>query len=158
MNRINAYFSTLMVLAALLLSPVAAAEPIEFEMEDIDGKQHKLSSYRGKWVLLNYWATWCGPCRQEMPDLDELHETNEDVVVLGINLEDASSRKLKMFREQYSISFPLLKSSADADGINGPIQKLPTSYLLSSDGEIAGYQVGTITREAIESYIDKQAK
>ncbi|OOZ38469.1 hypothetical protein BOW52_08485 [Solemya elarraichensis gill symbiont] len=99
-----------MLLVTLLLSPVVVAEPIDFEMADIDGKQHSLSSYRGKWVLLNYWASWCGPCRQEMPDLDELHESNEDVVVLGINLEDASARKLRLFREQYSISFPLLKS------------------------------------------------
>ena len=125
-------------------------------MDDIDGNRHALSDYRGKWVLLNYWASWCGPCRQEMPDLDEFHQMNENAVVLGINLEDASVRKLKMFREQYSISFPLLRSSADAEGIDGPIQMLPTSYLIDPQGEIAAFEIGTVSREAIESYIQKQ--
>jgi peroxiredoxin len=147
-----------MLLAILLLPPVVAAELIELEMKDVDGKVHSLSDYRGKWVLLNYWASWCGPCKQEMPDLDKLHETREDTVVLGVNMEDASVGKLKIFREQYSISFPLLRSSSDADGIDGPIQMLPTSYLINPQGEIAAYQVGTVTREAIESFIEKQGK
>lgn len=149
-------FSRICILL-LVWSVLAMAEAVDFEKVDLEGNTHRLSDYRGKWVLVNYWATWCPPCKEEMPDLEMFHDTHKDkdAVVLGINHEDASLEQLQEFQEDYFISFPLLRGSAYEDGINGPLEGLPTSYLIDPSGEIVAEQVGMVSREAIESFIEK---
>lgn len=143
------------VLSGLLLMTAARAEPVDFELPDINGVKHKLSDYRGKWVLVNYWATWCPPCLEELPELVIFHETHKDTdaVVLGVNFEDVDTATLKKFIDNYSISYPVVRSKPGASGALGAIPGLPTSYLVNPQGEVIARQVGPVTGKKIEKFI-----
>jgi len=145
----------LIVLAWLmLLAPLVWAEP-DFTLNDLDGKPHHLSDYRGKWVVVNYWATWCPPCREELPELVMFYEHNkEKAVVLGINMEQLDNAKLKQFVDDNLISYPVLKGTPAAEV--GPVPGLPTTYLVSPEGKLVARQVGMITADGIETFINKK--
>ena len=145
-----------MFLVFMLLLPAAAfAEPIDFELPGLDGKQYKLSDYRGKWVLVNFWATWCPPCLEEMPDLELFHAKHKDndAVVLGLNMEDISMQKLEKFVEQQFVSYPILLTDTTSKLPFGRVSGLPTSFLISPEGEVAARQVGVVTAKSIERFM-----
>lgn len=142
-----------------LFSVLAHAEPIDFNLPDLDGKQRSLSEFRGKWVVLNYWATWCPPCLEEIPDLVAFHDrhADKDAVVIGINYENIPVGQLKVFADQYFISYPILingdmKPAHERLAVGG----IPTSYIISPEGEPVARQIGTITVDQLETYIAKQ--
>ncbi len=141
-------------------SGVALAEPVDFELEDINGVKHRLSDYRGKWVVVNYWATWCPPCLAEIPELVDFHEERQDkdAVVLGIDFEDIGIKKLRQFVEEYFINYPILRSSPGPSGELGEIPGLPTTYLISPEGEIVARQVGGVTAQLISDFIASQVE
>ncbi len=143
------------LLAALLLvASVAGANP-EFTLSDLNGKPHRLSDYRGKWVIVNYWATWCPPCREEIPDLVMFYEKNKSkAVVLGINMEKIDVKALRQFVDDNLISYPVFAGSVDAEV--GPIPGLPTTYLVDPEGRLVARYIGMITSEGIEAYINKK--
>jgi len=136
----------------------AQAEPAEFTLSDVQGVEHKLSDYRGKWVVVNYWATWCPPCLTEIPELVDFHEArkDKDAVVLGVNFEDISLSALKQFSEEYFMNFPVLRSKPGPSSALGPIPGLPTTYLVSPEGEVVARQVGPVTAELIADFIAQQ--
>jgi len=136
----------------------AQAEPAEFTLLDVQGVKHNLSDYRGKWVVVNYWATWCPPCLTEIPELVDFHEErkDKDAVVLGVNFENISLNALKQFSEEYFMSFPVLRSTPGPDSALGPIPGLPTTYLVSPEGEVVARQVGPVTAELIAAFIAQQ--
>lgn len=143
-----------LLFALLLITAGAIADP-DFTLQDIDGKQHRLSDYRGKWVVVNYWATWCPPCREEIPELVEFHERHKDhdAVVLGINMEQVAIEDLRQFVEENFISYPVLPGSS-AMATVGPVRGLPTTYLVAPDGRLVARQVGGVTAAGIESFIE----
>ncbi len=136
----------------------AQAETAEFTLLDVQGVKHNLSDYRGKWVVVNYWATWCPPCLTEIPELVDFHEDrkDKDAVVLGVNFEDISHNALKQFSEEYFMNFPVLRSKPGPDSALGPIPGLPTTYLVSPEGEVVARQVGPVTAELIAEFIAQQ--
>ncbi len=142
-------------LMALLLIPVSATAGSDFTLPGIDGKTYRLSDYRGKWVVVNYWATWCPPCRAEIPDLVEFHERNRErgAVVLGVAYEQISVEQLRKFADKYAINYPILKAEPGSSEVLGPIEGLPTTYLVSPEGEVVARQSGLVTGEAIERFI-----
>jgi len=151
------------VAASFSVSTVNAADDelvaAEFTINDINGKSHKLSDYRGKWVVVNYWATWCPPCLEEIPDLTEFHDKHKDTdaVVLGINTEDLTNDRLIEFTDSFLVSYPMLHGVADpnADYILGPIPAMPTTYIVSPKGQVISRRVGRITGEMIENFMVK---
>lgn len=139
-------------------SAVMADETVDFELEDINGVSHRLSDYRGKWVVVNYWATWCPPCLEEIPDLVDFHEDHKDTdaVVLGVNFETVGLKKLRQFSEEYFINYPILRSTPGPSGELGDIPGLPTTYIISPEGEIVARQVGSVTAKMITNFIASQ--
>lgn len=142
----------------MLWSTLCAAASVDFTLEGVDGRKYSLSDYRGKWVVVNYWATWCPPCLEEIPELVHFHEQHKDkdAVVLGVNMEDIDRETLTAFIDEQFITYPILLQKPGMQAV-GPIPGLPTTYLVSPEGEVAGRKLGGITAEDIESYIQEQS-
>jgi len=115
----------------------------DFNVKDIDGTQYRLSDYRGKVVVLNFWATWCPPCREEMPSMNRAHKklANDKVVILAVNVGEDEDTIFE-FTGNYPVDFPLLM---DRDGKvikNYPVMGLPTTYIISPTGIVTHRTVG----------------
>lgn len=122
--------------------PERPAAP-DFSIEDIDGVVHTLSAYRGKVVILNFWATWCPPCREEMPSMERAWQKlrQEDVVMLAINVgEDEDS--VFEFTASYPVEFPLLLDRESAVIGNWPVRGLPTTFVIDPQGKIVYRAIG----------------
>jgi thiol-disulfide isomerase/thioredoxin len=115
-----------------------------------------LSDYRGEWVVVNYWATWCAPCRKEIPDLSKLHDERGDVTVLGLAFEELDDSDFYAFLEDFDVSYPILKVDvyAPPEPFGAP-RALPTTIILDRQGRAVKAFVGPVTREAIEQFIDQ---
>jgi len=153
--------SLFMLMGFLILPEIAAAdEPVDFTLPDLYGKSRKLSEFRGKWVVVNYWATWCPPCLAEIPDLVEFYDKhkNKDAVVVGVNFEDIDVSALKQFAESYFMSYPVLRQKPAPKSDLGLILGLPTSFLISPKGEVIAKQTGPVTAKMIEDFINEQEK
>jgi peroxiredoxin len=106
-------------------------------LEDMQGKSHDLAQYRGKVVLVNFWATWCVPCREEMPSIDRLRSLLKDqpFEVLAVNMAEPLSR-IEKFVSQMPLGFPLLRDRDGAAGRAWKAKLLPASFLIGRDGRI----------------------
>jgi len=148
----------LILLALALFSPHSGA--VEYQLPDTDGNIQSLDQYQGKWVVVNYWATWCSTCQQELPELIDLHTHGQQkqIVVVGINFESIDLVSLKRFIEKQEINFPILRSHPIPITPLGRVPALPTTYLINPNGEIVAGEVGLITRKNIEDYIAQQTE
>lgn len=144
-----------MWLAGLLLALLTSwAQAGGFKVTDTSGKIHTLAGYKGKWVLVNYWATWCPPCLEEIPDLIALHENQKNnLVVIGVAMEYRNAKQVTDFADGMLVSYPIVLGTPQVVNQIGPVPGLPTTYLYSPDGKMVAQQVGAITREAVESFI-----
>lgn len=127
----------------------------DFALEDMQGKTHRLSDYRGRWVLVNFWATWCPPCLSELPELTSLYNShkNKDLVVIGVVMDYASPKLVSEFVRKHGIAYPIVLGNRKVVAQIGELDVLPTSYLYSPSGEQVSYQTGEVTQESVESYI-----
>ena len=150
-----------MVLSLLLLvAPCAKAAyesdtPVDFKLQQLHGDEVSLSEFRPKWVVLNYWATWCSPCRKEIPDLSALHEARDDIIVLGLAFEDTDIENFDEFLEEFHPSYSILLVDvyAPPEPFGAP-RVLPTTIILNPEGYPVKTYLGPVTREHIESFID----
>lgn len=146
---------TLILVLGLMTAATAAAQAVDFELPALDGESTRLSDYRGEWVLVNYWATWCKPCRKEIPDFSDLHDRRDDLIVLGLAFEDTDVATFEAFLEDYPASYPILRVDVYAPPEDfGAPRALPTSYLVNPDGERVKTWLGPITSEDIEQWIE----
>lgn len=129
----------------------------DFELTTIDGETVKLSEFRGEKILLNFWASWCAPCRSEMPDMQKFHETYDDVVILAVNLTETETSKTNVtnFLDEYEITFPVLMDSETVVANIYNARALPTSYLINSDGRIHNIATGPLNYESMVQEFDK---
>jgi thiol-disulfide isomerase/thioredoxin len=152
-----------MVLIFLLVTTTALPaeeknnEPVDFSLQQLHGETVSLSQFKGQWVVLNYWATWCAPCRKEIPDLSELNVSRQDVVVLGLAFEDTEVENFDEFLEEFKPSYPILLVDvyAPPEPFGAP-KVLPTTIILNRDGRPVKTYLGPVTMKDIESFIDTQ--
>lgn len=143
----------------LLVLPVLLFAETDFQLPDLDGETHRLSDYRDQWVVVNYWATWCAPCRKEIPDLSQLHDRRDDITVLGLAFEETDIETWERFLEEYPASYPILQVDVyDPPEALGAPRALPTTFMVTPDGELAHTWVGPVTGEMIETWISEKMK
>ncbi len=123
-------------------------------MPGLDGRLSRLSDFRGDWVVVNYWATWCAPCRKEIPDFSRLHETRADVTVLGLAYEDTEIEVFERFLIDYPASYPILLVDVyEPPAALGAPRALPTTFLIDPQGALVHTWIGPITSADIVSRI-----
>lgn len=146
----------------------SAAETVpapDFTLLDQYGNSHTLSDYKGKTVFLNFWATWCPPCRAEMPEIQEIYEeygeNNSDVIILGIASpevgQEGSAEDIAAFLSENNYTYPVVM---DTDGIMSyyyGISAYPTTFMIDKDGNVYGYVPGQITKDIMQSIIEQTA-
>lgn len=135
----------------LLLSVSFQAKAFKFQ--DSTGKIHTLADYKGKWVLINFWATWCPPCLEEIPDLIALYESRDDVMVIGIAMDYADPKDVMAYVDAMSISYPTVLGDRRIAAQIEELSMLPSTYLFNPLGQPAARQIGLITREEIEAFM-----
>lgn len=137
----------------ILLSVDANAEASRsFVMKDIAGKEHRLSDYQGKWVLVNYWATWCPSCLDEMPDFIALYEQHKakDLVVLGIAVDYKNEREVKHFVDDMLVSYPIILGTPRIFAQFGSPQILPTTLIYNPQGKLVKVKRGALSKQSVE--------
>nr|BAL59988.1 alkyl hydroperoxide reductase/thiol specific antioxidant/Mal allergen [Candidatus Acetothermum autotrophicum] len=121
----------------------------DFTLQDLNGQSVSLSSFRGKPVLLNFWATWCPPCRKEMPELQEFHRRYGDqVVLLGVNWGEGAST-VKRFLDQLGVSYPNLIDERGTAFVLYRLTGIPESFFIDPEGYLRGVWIGPLTAEEI---------
>ena len=137
-------------------SPDAALANLDFTLKDMNGAEVKLADLKGKVVLLNFWATWCGPCRLEIPSFVELQEKYADqgFRIIGISVDDPPEA-LPPFAKRFKINYPLIVGAdrEDVQKAYGPIFGVPTTFIIDRNGRICVKHVGPVGREQFESEI-----
>lgn len=144
------FFCTLLLLTA----PTLLAN--DFLVKDTGGKSHRLDQYRGKWVLVNFWATWCAPCLKEIPDFVKLYDERKrkDFVVLGIATGFNDPKEISDMSRKLAINYPVILEDDETEKQFGAMAGLPVSLLYDPTGKLVLKKVGPLTREAILQYLD----
>jgi thiol-disulfide isomerase/thioredoxin len=140
-------FRALVVVSLVVLC--ACSQPSDFV--DTDGNGYRYSDIQGKWQVINYWATWCAPCIREIPELIRLNDSNDNVVVFGVNFDAPEGEEIAREIEKMGITFPVYQEDpGDRLGIEMP-EVLPTTVLIDPEGKIAGVLVGPQTEASLLS-------
>jgi cytochrome c biogenesis protein CcmG/thiol:disulfide interchange protein DsbE len=129
-----------------------------FELNTTDNKKLKLTDYRGKVVLVDFWATWCPPCRRGIPDLVSLKNEfkNKGLEIIGVSLDqDNTIDAVKPFIKDYKINYPVVYGNMDVVAAYGNIESIPTSFIIDKEGKIAARYVGLVEKEAYLKQIKK---
>ena len=137
--------------------PVRQAAP-DFTVYDGEGNAHKLSDYQGKPVVLNFWASWCGPCKMEMPDFDEKYgEYGDQVHFVMVNLTDGSQETVETasaFISEQGYSFPVLFDTDRSGAIAYGVSSVPVTYFIDAEGNFVTYQPGMLSAQTLQKGID----
>jgi thiol-disulfide isomerase/thioredoxin len=133
---------------------MADAKPAnwDFKLKNLEGKEVELASFKGKVVLLNFWATWCGPCKAEIPGFVELQEKYKDkLTIVGYSVDD-TAELAKKYAEQYKMNYPILlgEGREDVQDAYGPIWGIPASFLISKDGKVCRKHMGIAPKAVFE--------
>ncbi len=144
--------AVLMVIAGLLLSFQVQA----FQLQDTTGKIHKLEDYKGRWVLVNFWATWCPPCLKEIPDLIALYQDRKDIMIIGVAMDFGDQQVVLDFVKSMSINYPTVLGSREIASQLDEVSILPSTYFYDPEGKPAARQVGIISRDSIEKFISSK--
>jgi len=141
--------------ASARLTPFTIAP--DFSLESLDGPTMRLSDFRGKAVLLNFWATWCGPCKIEMPWFVELQRQYgpQGFQIVGVAMDDASKQDIAKFAKDMGVNYPILIGKESVGDAYGGVPGLPESFFIGRDGKIVDKIVGLEGKSEIESAIKK---
>ena len=131
-----------------------------FSLKTVDGKTVNLTDYKGKIVILDFWATWCPPCRRGIPDLINIqNEFNKNVVVIGISLDrEKTIKDVPGFIKEYGINYPVVYGDDKIVGDYGGIRSIPTSFVIDKKGNVADMHVGLVSKDVFVNKINELLK
>lgn len=158
MKRLVKYtLPNLLLLTLMAQASFKSDAPVDFSLQQLHGDVVSLSDYRQQWVVINYWATWCAPCRKEIPDLSALHQARDDITVLGLAFEDTDMKTFDTFLEEFKPSYPILLVDvyAPPEPFGAP-RALPTTIILDPQGLPVKTFLGPVTGKDIQAFIDTQ--
>jgi len=128
----------------------------DFELETLDGETAKLSDFRGEKVLLNFWATWCPPCRAEMPDMQKFHEeTNVNILAVNLIETESSPQNVPEFKDELGLTFPILLDKGSELTTEYKIMAYPTSFMIDTNGRIQYKAFGAINYDIMIQEFEK---
>lgn len=153
------YFRTFFFTVLLGFGLPGLADEPDYVLRDYNGVEHRLSENRGKWTIMNFRATWCPPCLDEMPELSAFHaeHKHKDAVVWGISFEKISKRELQDFIGKVSVNYPILGFEQEPYTPFGSVRVLPTTFFIGPDGKFITKHEGTLSAEKIEAIIAEHA-
>ena len=163
MLRNKSIFFVFLILLGLHVDTIAETNPNKntqfknFVLNDTSGNVHVLSQYRGKWVIVNYWATWCPPCLEEVPDLVALYDSrkNKDVMVLGVAFDYESASEVAEYVDDMLMSYPIVLGDDDTIKQIGSAEVLPTTYIYNPLGKLVKIKRGKVTKQYLEGIMAK---
>lgn len=127
------------------------AKAPDFELKTLSGETVKLSDLKGKKVMLNFWATWCPPCKAEMPAMEQLHkEAGGDIVILAVNIDPHLD--VKAFVDENGITFPIPLDEKDKVNETYQVLSIPTTYFIDTQGNIGNKYIGAMNLETMKQY------
>jgi thiol-disulfide isomerase/thioredoxin len=143
-----------MAFASLVLA-VAIPGAWAFDVTDTDGRRHRLADYRGRWVVVNFWATWCTPCIKEIPEIADFQRANapERAAVIGIALDVDDADKTREFARKVGHAYPLILGDEMVEKQFGKMKGLPTTVIYDPAGKRAWARTGTVTRKSLEDVL-----
>ncbi len=128
----------------------------DFTLKDTQGKKISLQNYRGKIVIIDFWATWCPPCRRGIPDLIQIQkEFKNNVVVLGISLDTDTKKDVVPFMKNMGINYPVVYANSQVIQDYGNVEAIPTSFVINKNGKIVNQHIGLTPKESYVSEINK---
>ncbi|MGH8079600.1 MAG: redoxin family protein [Lysobacter sp.] len=141
-------------------TPAQSAQPAsdtpELRIATLDGKTYNLAEHRGRWVVVNFWATWCAPCIREMPELSALDTMREHIEVVGLAYEEIDKADMQAFLKQHPVSYPIaIVDVADPPKSFDTPKGLPMTYLIAPDGKVAEKFLGPVDAKKLEDAIAK---
>ena len=143
-------------LLSLVPLVVSADDSFDYQLHDLEGRLHKVSDHRGKWLVINFWATWCAPCLKELPELERFYQQNKDSAQLwGVTFEDSDKASIVEFVERLGITFPILGYGEDPLTGYGEVRVLPTTFLINPEGLFQHRFEGPITAQDIINEIEQ---
>ena len=130
------------------------AGKLDFVLKDKNNAPVNLAAYKGKVVVLNFWATWCGPCKQEIPAFVELYDQYKDkgLEIVGVSIDD-SPAQLQAFTREWKMRYPVVQMQSDIESAYGPFFGVPTTFFIARDGSICTKHLGPATKEQFEREI-----
>ena len=144
-----------LLMVVLLSLPTISYAANSFVLKDMAGKKHTLAEYKGKWVIVNYWATWCPPCLEEVPDLVALYDSrkNKDLMILGVAFDYQDAQEVTNYVNDMLISYPIVLGDEEVQKQIGFSDVLPTSYIYNPRGELVKTKHGLVTKQYLDGFL-----
>ncbi len=149
------FFLALVLVLLLPFSQAGADKLVNFTLRDLSDREISATNFRGKWLILNFWATWCSPCMQEIPELVLFQKKNrEKIQIVGIAFEETSVNTIRQYAKKMNINYPILIVGSQPLIPMEPLKGLPSTFLISDKGELVDRHLGLISLEKLDKWIN----